>query len=202
MSSVACHHIPLSIYTVGRHEEWHVIIVVEQHTRALNVGRCMLSLPLDMTHRQTTSGMARNHGSGQHTQSDDIRCGNHAYLLYNTHIQTMSSVACHHSSGTTRTKRWCRAWLSHYSHWTTHNVRWREEWHAIIALILHTRINDDGRGFPSSPLDSTHDQTKLVVACLRSPSTAKIITRIRVWHGIIALRKHSRLNDVGREMSL
>ncbi|WP_353802562.1 hypothetical protein [Acinetobacter baumannii] len=38
-------------------------------------------------------------------------------------------------------------------------------WHDITAFGQHTRLNDVGRGMPSSPLGSTHDQTTSGVAC-------------------------------------
>ena len=82
---------------------------------------------------------------------------------------------------------------------STHG-RQRRAWHAIIAIGQHIRSNDVGRGMPSSPLGSTYGRTTSGKACHRSPWTAHMVERRRVWHSIMDLRQHTRLNDVGRGM--
>ena len=72
--------------------------------------------------------------------------------------------------------------------------------HDITALAQHTRSNDDGRGTTSPPLDSTHGRTTSGMARHHRPWAAHTIERRRAWHAIIAIRKHTRSNDVGRDM--
>ena len=71
--------------------------------------------------------------------------------LDSTYGRTTSSVACHHR------------------HWRAHTITLRQAWHAIIALGQHTRLDDIGRGIPSSSLESIHDRTTLVMACYNQP---------------------------------
>ena len=54
---------------------------------------------------------------------------------------------------------------------------------AIIALGMYTRSNDFERGMPSSSLERYKIKRRLA------------------WHVIIALRKHTRLDDVWHGMS-
>ncbi len=91
-----CAIIALGQYMVGQHRAWHDIIDLRPHIKS-NAVRCgMPSWPFESTHGQVTSGVAcplsrwtlHKDGQrqawhaimdlGQHTQSDDIRCGNHA----------------------------------------------------------------------------------------------------------------------------
>ena len=60
-SGVACHHRLWAAHTVERCSAWHDIIDFKQHTRLNDVGRGMLSCPLDSTHGRTTSGVACHH---------------------------------------------------------------------------------------------------------------------------------------------
>ena len=69
------------------------------------------------------------------TQSNNVERGMPSSPLGSTHCKTMSGVACHNRL------------------WEAHTVERRRAWHAIIAFGQHTRLNDVGRGKPSSPLD-------------------------------------------------
>ena len=74
-------------------------------------------------------------------------------------------------------------------------------WHDITTLGQHTRLNDVGRGMPSSPLESIHSRTTLGVAFHHIPWTANAAERRRAWHEITALGLHAPSNDVGRGMT-
>ena len=60
-SSVACHHHLWAAYTIERRRAWHAIIALRQHTQSKDVGRGMISPPLNSTHGRMTSGVACNH---------------------------------------------------------------------------------------------------------------------------------------------
>ena len=74
--------------------------------------------------------------NGLHTLLDDIGHSMPSYPLDSTQGRVMSGVAGYHS------------------HWKTHNVKR----HAIISLILNTRMKDIECGMPLSPLDSTRSK--------------------------------------------
>ena len=57
-SVVTCHHSLWTAHSVERRLVWHFIIAVGQHTRSNDVGRGMISPPLECTHGRTTSGVA------------------------------------------------------------------------------------------------------------------------------------------------
>ena len=63
-------------------------------------------------------------------------------------------------------------------------VRRRRAWHDITALGQHTRLNDVGRGMPSSPW------------------AAQTVERHWVWHDFIAFGQHTRSYEVGHDMPL
>ena len=111
-----------------------------------------------------------------------------------------SGVACHHRPWKANTVERCRAWHAITAFGLADTVRRCRAWHAIIALGWQTQSNDIGRGMPSSPLDSTHAQTKSSVACHHSPWTENTIGRRRAWHAITAFRQHTWSKDVGRGM--
>ena len=109
----------------------------------------------------------------------------HAILpLDSTHGPTISSVACHHCP------------------WRANTITLRRVWHAIITLGQHTRLDDVGRGIPSSPLEIIHDQTTLGMACYHHPWTADMIRSRRVWHASMDLGKHTRSEYVVCDMPL
>ena len=107
----------------------------------------------------------------------------------------------------------------HHRLWAAHTVQQCRAWHAIIASGQHTRSNDVRRGMPSSPLDSTNDQTTSCVACYHRlwtrsqsrsasglachhlPWTENTVERRWAWHAIIAFGQHTWSNDVGRGMT-
>ena len=92
-SGVTCHHRIWAAGTVERHRAWHDITAFGQHTRSNDIGRGMISPPLDSTHGRTTSSVACHHrlwaaqtigrrrawhdiiAFGQHTQSNDVGRG-------------------------------------------------------------------------------------------------------------------------------
>ena len=73
----------------------------------------------------------------------------------------MSGMACHHIPR------------------TTHTVERSRVWHAIIALILHTRTDDVKHGMSSWYL------------------TTHTFGRRRSWHEILTLGKYKRSDDIG-----
>ena len=60
-SGVTSHHRLWTTHSVERRLVWLVIIAVGQHTRSNDVGRGMISPPLECTHGRTTSGVACHH---------------------------------------------------------------------------------------------------------------------------------------------
>ena len=158
----------------------------------------MTSLPLEITHDRTTSGVARHHrpwaahtvnlrrawheiiAFGQHRQSKDVRCGMLSSPLCSIHGRTTSGVACN------------------YLLWAAQTVRRRRAWYAILALGRQTWSNDVERGMPSSPLGSTYGPTTSGVACHHRLWAAHTVERRWVWHAIIAFGQLIRSSDVGR----
>ena len=102
--------------------------------------------------------------------------------LDNTHSRTTPGVACHHHL------------------WESHTVKRRRAWHDITALGQQTRSNDVGCHMTSPPVESTHGRTTLGVACHHHLWAAQTVERHQAWHAIIALRRQTRLDDVGRCM--
>ena len=102
---------------------------------------------------------------GQHKRSDDVGRGMPSPPLDSTLGRMTLGVACHHRS------------------WTAHTVGLRQAWHDITTFGQHTRLNDVGRGMPSSPLGSTNGRT----------TSGK--------HAITALGLHERSDYVGRGMT-
>ena len=86
----------------------------------------------------------------------------------------------------------------HHRPWTAHTVGRRRAWHDITALGQHTRSNDAGHDMPLPPLDNTHGQTKLGMACHHRLWAAHIVERRRAWHTIIAHGWQTRSNNVRR----
>ena len=166
-------------------------------------GRATLSVACP--HRPCTAHIVRRHRAWQMARSKQCRTmfsitRNHrtseAYMvrrrlalhaispLESTHGRTTSSVTFHHRP------------------WRAHTIALRRAWHAIIALGQHTRLDDVGRGIPSSPLEIIHDQTMLGMACYHHPWTADMIRSRRVWHASMDLGKHTRSEYVVCDMPL
>ena len=172
---MACHQRLGTAHTEERHRAWHSIITFGLHKQSDDVGRGMPSPPLDITHGQTTSGVACHHrpwtthtvgrrrawhdltALGQHTQSDYVGRGMTSPPLDSLHGRTTSSVTCQHRL------------------WTAHTVEQRRAWHSIIAFGQHTWSNNVGRVKPSSPLGSTDGRTTSGVACHHRPWIAHTI---------------------------
>ena len=164
----------------------------------------MTSLPLDSTHGQMTSGVARHHrpwtvhtvgrrrewhditALGQHTRSNDVGSGMPSLPEGSTHGQTTSGMTCHHRLGKAHTFNQHPAWIE------------------ITALGLHARLEDVERGMTSLPLDSTDGRQcrvwTLKVALHHRPWAAHMVELRQAWHGITALGQHTRSNDVGHDM--
>ena len=109
----------------------------------------------------------------------------------------MSGVACHHRLWTC-----LHSWIAsdvacYHRPWTANTVERRRVWHAIIAIGQHRQSDGVGHGMPSSPLGNTDGRTASGVACHHRPWTTHTVERRRAWHTIIAIRQHTRSNDVG-----
>ena len=145
-SGVTCHHSLWTAHSVERRLVWHVIIAVGQHTRSNDVGRGMISPPLECTHGRTTSGVALHHRPWTAHSVGNVGRGMKSPPLDSTHGHTTSCMAFHHR------------------HWAAHTVKRRWAGHDITAFGQHTRSNDVGRDMSSTPLDSTLGRTTSGVA--------------------------------------
>ena len=134
------------------------------------------------------------------------------------HVQTTLGVACHHRLRTAHTIGRRRAWHAIIAFWAAQTVERRPPWHAIIAFGLahtvgrrwawhaiiafgqNTWSNDVRRCMPSPPLDCMHGRPTSGVTCHHRLWAAHSIERCLLWHVIIAVGQHTRLNDVGRGM--
>ena len=72
-----------------------------------------------------------------------------------------------------------------------------EACHARMVLGQHIESNDIERCMPPSLLGSTHNRVTLGMLCHHHPREQHTIVRRRAWYTIIALGKHTRLDDVG-----
>ncbi|TMW88567.1 hypothetical protein EJD97_018386 [Solanum chilense] len=185
---------------MGPNRVWHAIIALLQHTQRTTLDVATLLFPLGCTHSRTTTGVKLHHCTrtactvglrrvshviialGKHTdwktlgvacyhrpwkhiRSDDVGRGiMPSSPLESKHNLTTSGEACYH-----------RPWMAHTigRHWA---------WHVSMALEQHILSDDIGRGMPSSPLDTTHDQNT-------SGTNA-----------IISIRKHTRSDDARHDM--
>ena len=164
---------------------WHDIISLGRQTRSNDVRRDMPSPPLDSTHCRTSSGVAYYHrlmaaytverrwawhditAFGQHKRSNDVGREMPTPPLDSQHGRTTSSMAFH------------------YRLWTAHSVERRVAWHDIIALELHARSDDIGRGMISYPLEGKHGRMTSGVTCHHRLWTTNTVERRRAWHAII-----------------
>ena len=64
----------------------------------------------------------------------------------------------------------------------------------------HTRSEDVGRGMPACPLGSTHGLMMSGMGCHHHLWTTYMVARDRVCYAIIAIVKHTRSDDVRRDM--
>uniref|UniRef100_A0A494G8M2 Uncharacterized protein n=1 Tax=Solanum lycopersicum TaxID=4081 RepID=A0A494G8M2_SOLLC len=201
------------------------ITALGQNTRSATLRRSwMTSPPFDSTHDQTTSCVACHHrlwaahtvkrrwawhaiiDPGRQTRSNDSTHGR--TTSHNTHDQTTSGVACHHSPLTANTMndvghgmpstpldsthgRTTSGLTCHHHLWTSHLVEQRRAWNAITAL---------GHGMPSSHLDGKHGRTTLGVACHHRLWTTHTVGRRWAWHPIIAFGKNRLSDDIRRGM--
>ena len=138
---------------------------------------------------------------GPHTRLNDVRRGMLSTPLGSTHGRTTSGVSCHHRLWAAQTVERCLAWHAIIAFGLAYTVGRHRAWHAIIALGRKTRLNDVGRGMPSSPLGSTHGRTTSGVACHHLLWPAQIVERRRSWHAIIAFGQHIWSNDIGHGMT-
>ena len=102
---------------------------------------------------------------------------------------------------------------------TEHMIRPRRALHAHMALGRQTWPNNVRRDMPSPPLDnsngrttsgveshhrlwnSSHYRTASAVACHHCPWATHAVERCRAWHDITAFGHHTRLDNVGRDMT-
>ena len=91
-SGMAFRHSPWTTNTVKQRRAWHVITAFGQHTRSIDVGRCMPSSPLDLLKK--SNGVKHNMPSSP---------------FDGKHGRTMSGVACHHCLWVAQTVGWRRA---------------------------------------------------------------------------------------------
>ena len=89
----------------------------------------------------------------------------------------------------------------HHRLWTTHTVERCRVWLYITALGLHAWSDNVRRGMTSSPFDSTQHRMTSGESCHHHLWAAHTVERHRVWHAIIALRQHTRSNDIGHYMT-
>ena len=71
--------------------------------------------------------------------------------------------------------------------WAVHTVERHRAWHAIIAQIRQTRLNNVRRDIPSPPLDNTYDRMTLGRACHHRLWAAHTVERRRAWYDISRL---------------
>ena len=167
---------------VERRRAWHAIIALGRQTWSNDVRRGMPSLLLDNTHdlqRRVWHDIA---AFGQYTRSNNVRRGMPSSPLESTHGRTTSGVACRHHL------------------WAAQTVERRRTWYDMIALGLHARSNNVGRGIISPRLDSTHGRTTSGMACHHRLWAAQTVERRWAWHAIIALGRQTRSNNVRRDM--
>ena len=103
--------------------------------------------------------------------------------LDNIQGQTISGVRCYHLPWKENTIGRCRAL------------------HVIIALGHHTRLKDVGRGMPACPLGGTHGWMTSGVGCHYRLWKTYMVVRDRACYAIIAIGKHTRSDDVWRDIS-
>ena len=73
--------------------------------------------------------------------------------------------------------------------------------HAIIILRQHTQLYHIECGMPLSPLGSIHGWMASAVAFYHRPWKTYTIRLRRAWHAIIAIGKHTRLDNVQRRIT-
>ena len=191
-SCVACQHRLWAAHTVERRRAWHDITSFEQRIRSNNVERGMPSPPWDITHGQTTLGVACYHRLWAAQTVRRHRVWHSIMDLgQHTHGRTTSGVACYHSPWMAKRveRRW--AWHAIIAFKQADTVGWRRAWYAIISLGRQTRSNDVGGGMPSPPWDSTHRRTTSGVACHHLLWATQTVGWLRAWHAIIALGQHT-----------
>ena len=198
---------------VGRHQTWHVITALRQHTRSDYVGRGMTSPALDSTHGRTTFGVTCHHvfwtahtverrwawhsiiTFGQHKRSDGVGRGIPLAPLDGKPVERRQAwnaiISFRQYAWSTSSDVAC-----HHGHWTPHTIERSRSSHAIITLGLADTIGNDGRGMTCPLLDSTHGRTKSDMACHHRPWAAHTVGLCLAWHDITSLGQHTRLNDV------
>ncbi|TMW98648.1 hypothetical protein EJD97_003690 [Solanum chilense] len=227
MLGVKCHHCPQTTYTVGVCRVWHAIFALVQHTRLDDVGRGMLSSPMESIHNKTTLGMASYNHLWTICTINHVRRGMPAMPL-NYVRRWMPALPLNSvrrfmpSSPLGSTLSWTTLGHTRLDHVGRGMPPWpfgcthcqtRQAWHAyyrpttvgrrsaleaIITLEQHTRSDDIEHGMPSSPFESTHDLTTSGVACHHGPLNEHTIEQRWALHAIIALGKHTRSDNVRR----
>ena len=72
--------------------------------------------------------------------------------------------------------------------------------HVIISLGYHTQSKDVVRGLPAFSLGSTNGRMTSGVGCHHRVWKTYMVGRYRACYSIIAIRKHTRSEDVRRDM--
>ena len=196
---------------MGRCKAWHSIINIGQHTRSNNVMCDMPSLTLDSRHCGKTLNMAYHHclwigymvrrrrawhaimPLAQHTRFDYVMHGHSSplWIIYG-HGMLLSPLDKIHGRTTLALAMLQSPLDSTHSHtttnvkcdhcpWTIYMVGLYRVWDVIISLGKNTLFEDVGRYMLSSPLDITHDQRMLGVACPHVSWAAHMVGRRQPW---------------------
>ena len=105
-----------------------------------------------------------------------------SFPLGNINGRNTSGVTCYHLPSKEYTIGRCRAL------------------HVIIAHGHHTRSEDVRRGMPACPFGSSHGLMTSGVGCHHRLWTTYMVARDHACYAIITIRKHTRSDDVGRDM--
>ena len=90
-----------------------------------------------------------------------------------THAWKTSGVACLHHP------------------WIAHIERRHREWHVMIALGQHPRLDNVRRGMIAWYLRNAHGRTRMIVTCYHHHWRTNTIRVRRAWHDIISLGHHT-----------
>ena len=101
----------------------------------------------------------------------------------NIHCHTILGVRCYHLP------------------WKEYRIGRCRALHVLIAFGYHTLSEDVGRGMPTCPMGSTHGWMISGMGCHHSLWKTYMTGRDRQCYAIIAIGKHTRLDDVGCDMS-
>ena len=161
-------------------------MVLEKHTRLIDIYRRMPSLPLHKNNDQTTSGVACHHRPrATHGRMTSSMACHHLFLTTHTVIQhrvRFAIIALGLHTRSDNVKRGMPTWAlgsingrttlgvtCHHRPWAAHTVRFFRAWQARMVLWRHTHLDDIDRCMPSSPLGSTFFRMTSGMACHNRP---------------------------------